>query len=214
MSRINVVPPSELSNAHLLGEYHELPRICNLVRKAIYRGERPHVENYPPTYRLGRGHVRFFYPRLGYIVKRWDKIVSECKKRGMAVKYNTLPLDGIDQEWFNDWEPDDYDIEINKGRITTSEKKMKYSKYFKSVRMKTVFALLHASGQVRDEMLGITDDLKKDVDMAKSWRDEMLQLISNDPYTEDIQKAREAIHGLYEQFCALASNNEQFQPQE
>ena len=39
MTRINLVPPKELTDQHLMREYQELPRIVGLVRKAIHRGK-------------------------------------------------------------------------------------------------------------------------------------------------------------------------------
>ncbi|MBP7000765.1 pyrimidine dimer DNA glycosylase/endonuclease V [Amaricoccus sp.] len=41
MTRINVVPPEELSRAHLVAEYRELPRVFGMVRAMIARGLDP-----------------------------------------------------------------------------------------------------------------------------------------------------------------------------
>ena len=64
MTRINCVPPSELTVQHLVAEYRELPRIFALVRAAIARGERPDDTRNPTEYRLGSGHVRFFTAKV------------------------------------------------------------------------------------------------------------------------------------------------------
>lgn len=60
MTRINCIPPRELSREHLIAEYRELPRIFALVRAAIARGESPDDPRNPTSYTLGAGHVRFF----------------------------------------------------------------------------------------------------------------------------------------------------------
>lgn len=50
MTRINCVAPIELTTKHLVAEYRELPRIYNLVRAAIKRGERPSDARNPKHY--------------------------------------------------------------------------------------------------------------------------------------------------------------------
>ncbi len=47
MTRINLVPPSELCDQHLLAEYRELTRIPNLVAKGKFS-----LENQPSDYKL------------------------------------------------------------------------------------------------------------------------------------------------------------------
>lgn len=121
MTRINCVPPETLCQQHLVAEYRELPRIFGAVRKAVARGEAPKDERNPTTYRLGKGHVRFFYPRLGYLVKRQAAIVAEMKQRGITVNFEAPKredFDDIRDEWFGDWTPDDTAISINVARIT------------------------------------------------------------------------------------------------
>lgn len=117
MTRINLVSPSELSDLHLGAEYRELPRVFRLVKKAIARGERPNL-NEPSEYVLGSGHVRFFYPRLGFIVNRFAKLVAECKARGRAVQYTSIPdISDIPSEWMNDYMPTSNALELNRARI-------------------------------------------------------------------------------------------------
>lgn len=54
MTRINLVPPEELCDQHLLAEHRELTRIPNAVAKGKY-----HLKGQPAEYKLGEGHVRF-----------------------------------------------------------------------------------------------------------------------------------------------------------
>lgn len=119
MTRINVVDPSLLSDKHLGAEYRELPRIFGLVRKAAERGEAPTDQRNPSRYRLGPGHVRFFYPRLGWLLSRYRAVCDECRVRGRAVNYSdTAPLvRGIAEEWFGQWAPDDSATALNIERI-------------------------------------------------------------------------------------------------
>lgn len=119
MTRINCIPPAELSTQHLIAEYRELPRIFSLVRAAIARGEIPDDARNPTEYVLGKGHIRFFYPRLGYLIKRQTLIIDEMHKRGYRPQYtNPAPLiKDIPKEWCGDWQPDAQAVEINKARI-------------------------------------------------------------------------------------------------
>lgn len=119
MTRINCIPPTELTGPHLVAEYRELPRIFALVRAAIERGERPSDKRNPQAYTLGKGHVRFFYPRLGYLAKRQAALVAEMLARGYAPTFTNAAalLDGFPSEWCGDWEPTQEAIRINRERI-------------------------------------------------------------------------------------------------
>lgn len=119
MTRINCIPPNELTGQHLVAEYRELPRIFALARAAIMRGEKPDDPRNPLEYRLGTGHVRFFYCRLGYLAKRQASLVNEMKTRGYKPQFDNISalLDGIPPEWRQDWIPTPEAIALNKARI-------------------------------------------------------------------------------------------------
>lgn len=119
MTRINCIPPADLTTPHLVAEYRELPRVFGLVRAAIARGETPDDPRNPSGYRLGAGHVRFFYPRLGYLARRQASLVAEMQARGHAPSF-TEPaalLRGIPPEWTGDWQPDEAAMSLNRARI-------------------------------------------------------------------------------------------------
>lgn len=132
MTRINVVDPSELHNKHLLAEYRELPRIFALVKAAILRGEKPDLSG---AYRLGEGHVRFFYPRLGYLLNRYHLLVAECKERNWLL--NPVPnaslVGGIPPEWFNDYTPTEEALMLNRFRIKERMPKRSKAEIIKSI---------------------------------------------------------------------------------
>lgn len=123
MTRINVVEPSELTNKHLMGELHEITRVYGLVRKAQDRK----INKYnfkdkikqPSEYTLGTGHVYFFYDKLGFITERYYALNDEAKRRNFKVN----PIDkqslvaGIQDWWFNDYQPTQKAVEINRQRI-------------------------------------------------------------------------------------------------
>lgn len=66
MTRINLVPVEELVDKHLVAEKHEITRVLALARN-----------HNPPTYRMGTGHVTFFYNKIGFIVSRYHELCKE-----------------------------------------------------------------------------------------------------------------------------------------
>lgn len=119
MTRINCVPPEELGGQHLVAEYRELPRIFALVRAAIERGEKPDDRRNPVEYTLGKGHVRFFYCRLGFLVQRQAALIAEMHNRGYTPSYTRTEelADGIPDIWRQDWQPTEAALAINRERI-------------------------------------------------------------------------------------------------
>ncbi len=96
-----------------------MPRVFALVRAAIARGETPQDKRNPELYTLGSGHVRFFYPRLGYLAKRQAALVAEMKRRGYSPQFTATHelLTGFALQWCHDWEPSEEAITINRARI-------------------------------------------------------------------------------------------------
>ncbi len=98
MTRINVVPPAELTREHLIAEYRELPRVFSLVSKHVGHG-RPKPDHAPTEYRLGPGHIMFFYDKLAWLAARHQDLIAEMQRRGyvptmtgsLMVKFAELP---------------------------------------------------------------------------------------------------------------------------
>ena len=81
MTRINVgVDPQELPRQLLLAEHREIKRIPNMIK-----ANRVSWENLPPSFRLGTGHVKFFYERCEYLQVRYHALRDECFRRGFDV---------------------------------------------------------------------------------------------------------------------------------
>ncbi len=118
MTRINCIPPWELTDKHLIAEYRELPRVFKLARAIP-------AADMPKHYRLGKGHVIFFYDKLQYCYNRQHLLVSEMKSRGFKPKYDPADLlhyheaaggSTPDSLW-NDWVPTPTEQLINRARI-------------------------------------------------------------------------------------------------
>lgn len=113
MTRINVgVPPRELSNKHLIAEHRELKRIPNVVAKG-----KCNLKNIPTKFSLGKGHVSFFYDKLGYLRERYIGLYDECIARGYNVQNYLASWDGVPQELMNSYTPTEEDVRIIRERI-------------------------------------------------------------------------------------------------
>ena len=99
MTRINVgIQPVELSNQHLIAEHREIKRIPNCIAKGKYN-----MEGIPDKFKLGIGHVKFFYNKLLYLKNRYISLYNECIKRGFNVQNYIDAWDNIPQELMIDY---------------------------------------------------------------------------------------------------------------
>ena len=112
MTRINVVPPENLTDQHLFAEYRELPRAFPLAAAALRRG----VVLGPPRYTMGEGHVTFFYSRTDYLVGRHAAIVTELLSRSYDLS-RTEPLVRVVGYGVSRWQPTERDISVNLERL-------------------------------------------------------------------------------------------------
>jgi deoxyribonuclease (pyrimidine dimer) len=125
MTRINCVDPKSLHYKHLIAEYRELPRIFTLVQAIQNKGLGPSDLDLPLTYRLGTGHVRFFYNKLGWLKRRQKLLTKEIKRRGYKLSYDSSTLgNGLRKDWFGDWKPTYIDRIRNIKRINQRLKEM------------------------------------------------------------------------------------------
>ena len=113
MTRINVgIPPAELINQHLIAEHREIKRIPNCIAKGKYN-----MEGIPDKFKLGTGHVKFFYNKLLYLKKRYISLYNECVKRGFNVQNYTSAWDNVPQKLMNDYKVKANDCRIIRQRI-------------------------------------------------------------------------------------------------
>ena len=113
MTRINVgIPPIELTDKHLLAEHREIKRIPNCIAKGRYS-----MEGIPNRFKLGEGHVKFFYNKLYYLFKRYIKLYIECKNRGFNVQCYIHAWDNVPSNLMNNYQPTNMDSKIVQKRI-------------------------------------------------------------------------------------------------
>lgn len=112
MTRINLVEPHELCDQHLLAEHRELTRIPNAVAKGKYK-----LDGQPADYKLGTGHVRFFFDKMAFLKRRYDALHRECLLRGFKVQYiwpEHLPEEAA---LWRDYTPSENALALNRERI-------------------------------------------------------------------------------------------------
>lgn len=113
MTRINLVDPSELCDQHLLAEHRELTRIPNAVARGRFS-----LVGQPADYKLGEGHVRFFFDKLAFLQRRYAALHEECLARGFRVQ-NIWPQDLPDTpSLWRDYQPTEQTLALNRERIT------------------------------------------------------------------------------------------------
>jgi deoxyribonuclease (pyrimidine dimer) len=100
MTRINAgIRPAELVDQHLLAELREIKRIPNVVKQGKAK-----LDGIPERFSLGTGHVRFFYNKLGYLLRRYRSLRAEAIRRGFQVQDWSGAWEGADPDLMVDWE--------------------------------------------------------------------------------------------------------------
>ena len=113
MTRINVgIQPEELTDKHLLAEHREIKRIPNCIAKGKYN-----MDGIPKRFKLGKGHVKFFYNKLQYLLIRYLTLYRECKKRGFNVQNYASAWEGLPSELMNNYQVRCIDRKIVQQRI-------------------------------------------------------------------------------------------------
>lgn len=124
MTRINCgIPPKKLHTKHLIAEHNEILRVPGLIRRANFKIP------IPEFFTLGTGHVRFFYNKGKYLLKRYKEIRKEGLRRGYAMNdfshcFNVYKFKKY-RHLFNDYEPTRRDRKIIMKRINQRLKQMK-----------------------------------------------------------------------------------------
>ena len=99
MTRINVgIKPKELPSKLLIAELREIIRIPNQVRKGKFV-----IKNQPEHFKLGSGHVKFFYNKLGYLHDRYIALRKEALERNHNVQDFSNSWDEVPKEMLGDY---------------------------------------------------------------------------------------------------------------
>lgn len=118
MTRINVVPVSELTREHLIAEYREIMRLPNNLRTSLNRKSSPFsLTEIPKEYKMGKGHVKFFFNKFKFLEKRFNELITEMKNRGYNPNFTDSSIFKVSEEFYKDYLPTNDALEINRQRI-------------------------------------------------------------------------------------------------
>ena len=102
MTRLNLVPPSELMDQHLFAEFREIKMVPKSLRRSLRAAwqkefDKNDSNNFseerlalaikavlakiPKAYTLNTGHVTFFYDKGVYLFRRYEELRIELNKR-------------------------------------------------------------------------------------------------------------------------------------
>ena len=141
MTRINTIPPRQLSDELVVNELGELPRVFLFIIESLENGRDIDV---PVHYRLGEGHVKFFYNKASYLYRRYMQLRHEYYKR-FSKAYSTSHLKEVNKRvqriialnsrLFNNWEPDFDALEACRERICSKVDNYARSHHYMGVEL-------------------------------------------------------------------------------
>lgn len=115
MARVNVgVDPKYLSDQHLLAEAVEILMVVGALKKQNFTIKKPT----PNSFKLGTGHIRFFWDKILFLDRRLSLVKTELNARQMQANHS-INLSEIPVELLNDWSPEEKDLLLLKERITS-----------------------------------------------------------------------------------------------
>lgn len=121
MTRINLVPPSELTDQHLFAEFREIKMVPRaLARSLATKTVGEIVKRIPAKFTLNTGHVLFFYDKGQYLRNRYKELREELRLRGVNFSEASLfDPDGTMsvEPWNGDYVPDEEAFSIVRARI-------------------------------------------------------------------------------------------------
>lgn len=128
MTRINLVPPSELYDQHLFAEFREIKMVPKSLRRSLRASEARSEtllqfwQRIPKAFTLNTGHVSFFYDKGLYLQQRYSALRHELRRRGINFDENSLlDPDGVfrslDHNFNNDYTPTPEALHIIRTRI-------------------------------------------------------------------------------------------------
>lgn len=118
MTRVNIIPVSELTNRHLMAEYREITMVPAALKRSMNSKKGLDKSKISKKYILNTGHVYHFYDKGLFLYKRYNELKIELKKRNYNLDNSRLfPLSDFPKEFQNDWEYSEEEMNINRERI-------------------------------------------------------------------------------------------------
>ena len=127
MTRISAsIQPIELCDKMLMAEHREIIRIPNTIKSGKAK---VNLSKIPLNFKLGTGHVIFFYDKLKYLHNRYKLLYLECLDRGFNVQNYNSCFENLPEHLYNAWQEDLKARKVVVERINTRLQTMKSIKY-------------------------------------------------------------------------------------
>lgn len=135
MVRVNLVEPSTLTDQHLIAEHNEILMLCGSFKKSL--NSKKGISGIPEQFKLGKGHIKFFYNKGEYLHIRFCSVQEEMRRRGFNPQ-KSFPIEIWPDQYYNDWEPTESDIMkvVNRIQEKIIQKPNWYKYYGKSINEK------------------------------------------------------------------------------
>lgn len=117
MTRINILPPEELMDQHLIAEYRETRLLTENLRRSFQSKRGYDKSKIPKQFTLNAGHILFFKDKGQYIANRYQELQAEMRKRGFTPSFPTIDTTVWPPGFQNDWTPTPTDQAIVRERI-------------------------------------------------------------------------------------------------
>ena len=119
MTRINIIPVSELTDQHLIAEYREITMVPAALTRTLNSKAGFSKNKISTKFTLNTGHVYFFYDKGLYLSKRYNALINEMKRRGFSPDTDRkFPIDIFkNNNLYNDWNPRPHEYIIIRKRI-------------------------------------------------------------------------------------------------
>jgi deoxyribonuclease (pyrimidine dimer) len=105
-----------LADQHLIAELKEINQLAGGLSNTLAGVQEKEI---PETFRLGSGHVKFFYNKGMYLSKRFDLLKQEMSDRGFkpTAAFTNVWRERNRPELFKDWAPNEKDYSVIKERL-------------------------------------------------------------------------------------------------
>jgi len=114
--RINLVPPSELTDQHLIAEHDEILMLCGALQRTQNSKIGYQESRIASDFLLGKGHIYFFFNKGEYLHERFIQVQTEMRERGFHPT-KTFPTHIWPSHLYNNYTPTQQAFEIIRERI-------------------------------------------------------------------------------------------------
>jgi deoxyribonuclease (pyrimidine dimer) len=151
MTRINLVDPKLLADQHLMTEFYEIIRVPTVLKKSLNSKSIGGVlRDIPDKFTLNTGHVKFFYDKMNFLVKRYEDLTNELFSRGFDVTEKN-PKEIFERgvpEAFKavQWNPSKDEIQVSVERLLLRiNEKPSWYRYYGDPTIPCFFEILYKS---------------------------------------------------------------------